>query len=346
MINLLDLGKHGMMELVASEGEPPYRADQIFQWTYQKAVGSMDEMTNVSKTFRKKLMDKVRINYPEVLEKNVSSDGTEKLALRLTDGIVIECVMIPEDNHWTICVSSQAGCAMGCRFCHTATMGFLRDLEVSEIVSQVLIPLRDFPERKVRNVVFMGMGEPLLNYDNVVKAINILTDPLGPGISRRRITVSTCGIIPGIARLWDDTHVGLALSLNAATDDKRNLIMPVNTRYPLAELKHALMNYPLPRRSRITLEYVLLRDINDSIDDARQLVGLSSGLRVKVNLIPFNPWPGAPYRAPEENSVEAFRNYLSSRRIATMLRTKRGDDIMAACGQLAGGWMNGKTRAC
>lgn len=335
-----------MMELVASEGEPPYRADQIFQWTYQKAVGSMDEMTNVSKTFRKKLMDKVRINYPEVLEKNVSSDGTEKLALRLTDGIVIECVMIPEDNHWTICVSSQAGCAMGCRFCHTATMGFLRDLEVGEIVSQVLIPLREFPERKVRNVVFMGMGEPLLNYDNVVKAINILTDPLGPGISRRRITVSTCGIIPGIARLWDDTHVGLALSLNAATDDKRNLIMPVNTRYPLAELKHALMNYPLPRRSRITLEYVLLRDINDSIDDARQLVELSRGLRVKVNLIPFNPWPGAPYRAPEENSVEAFRNYLSSRRIATMLRTKRGDDIMAACGQLAGGWMNGKTRAC
>ena len=335
-----------MMELVASEGEPPYRADQIFQWTYQKAVGSMDEMTNVSKTFRKKLMDKVRINYPEVLEKNVSSDGTEKLALRLTDGIVIECVMIPEDNHWTICVSSQAGCAMGCRFCHTATMGFLRDLEVSEIVSQVLIPLREFPERKVRNVVFMGMGEPLLNYDNVVKAINILTDPLGPGISRRRITVSTCGIIPGIARLWDDTHVGLALSLNAATDDKRNLIMPVNTRYSLAELKHALMNYPLPRRSRITLEYVLLRDINDSIDDARQLVELSRGLRVKVNLIPFNPWPGAPYRAPEENAVEAFRNYLSSRRIATMLRTKRGDDIMAACGQLAGGWMNGKTRAC
>jgi len=335
-----------MMELVASEGEPPYRADQIFQWTYQKAVGSIGEMTNVSKTFRKKLMDKACITYPEVLKKNVSSDGTEKLALRLTDGIVIECVMIPEDNHWTICVSSQAGCAMGCRFCHTATMGFLRNLEVSEIVSQVLIPLREFPERKVRNVVFMGMGEPLFNYDNVVKAINILTDPLGPGISRRRITVSTCGIIPGIARLWDDTHVGLALSLNAATDDKRNLIMPVNTRYPLAELKHALMNYPLPRRSRITLEYVLLRDINDSIDDARQLVELSRGLRVKVNLIPFNPWPGAPYRAPEENSVEAFRNYLSSRRIATMLRTKRGDDIMAACGQLAGGCMNDKTRAC
>ncbi len=346
MLNLLDLGKDGMIKLVTSAGEPAYRADQLFQWTYQKAAGSIDEMTNISKVFRKRLASRVSITYPKILERHVSSDGTEKLALGLRDGIAIECVMIPEDTHWTICVSSQAGCSMGCRFCHTATMGFLRNLEVNEIISQVLIPLREFPARKIRNIVFMGMGEPLLNYDNVVKAINILTDPLGPGISRRRITVSTCGIVTRIPQLWGDTRVGLAISLNAATDEKRNLIMPVNAKYPLARLKDSLMHFPLPRRSRITLEYVLLGGVNDSMDDASKLAKLVKGLRVKVNLIPFNPWPGAPYRAPEDRSIVAFREYLLSRHIATMLRTTRGDDILAACGQLAGGWMNGKTKAC
>jgi 23S rRNA (adenine2503-C2)-methyltransferase len=226
---------------------------------------------------------------------------------------------------------------MGCKFCCTATLGFKRNLSTGEIVSQVIYPLKHFTDKNITNVVFMGMGEPLLNYENLINAISILRDDLGPSMSRRKITVSTCGIVPAIANLYRDAEVGLAVSLNAPTDEIRSKIMPINKKYPLKELVGALKKYPLPKRSRITIEYVLLKGVNDRIDDAKALLKTLAGTRMKVNLIPFNPWPGAGFEAPAAEDVLAFQNYLRAHHGGVMIRKERGKDIMAACGQLAGG---------
>lgn len=334
MINLLNLDKEQMKSLFSDK---PYRGIQVFNWVFGKAVSDIRDMTNLSKALREEISKKAAILYPQPVRTLVSTDGTEKLAYRFGDGQIIESVLMPEKHHWSICVSSQVGCAMGCAFCCTATMGFTRNLEVSEIVSQVLYPLRAYPDRQFRNIVFMGMGEPLLNYDNVIKSIRILTDKDGPQFSRRRITVSTCGIIPRLKTLWKDSEACLAVSLNAPSDEIRQRLMPITKKYPLAELIEALKAYQLPNRKRITIEYVLVRGVNDRIRDARELIRVLHGLKVKVNLIPFNPWPGCPLQAPEPDAVLAFEEQLKDSPFAVMLRKEKGRDILAACGQLAGG---------
>jgi len=341
MINLLDLNR----ERLADEfGDKPYRAGQIFNWVYGKGITDIHSMTNLPRQLREEMSSRFTITYPEVIDRQSSSDGTEKLAYRLSDGNIIESVLIPEKDHWSICVSSQAGCSMGCTFCFTATMGFIRNLRLSEIITQVLYPIHAYPDRNIRNVVFMGMGEPLLNYENVLDAIRIMTDPDGPCISKRRITLSTCGIIPVLKSLGRDAQIGLAVSLNAATNEVRQGIMPITRKYPMADLIDALKAYQLPNRRRITIEYVLLKGINDSIADAKQLIRTLHGLKVKVNLIPLNPWPGCTLEPPDEQTVLAFEEQLKDSPVAVMMRKEKGNDILAACGQLAGGKIHERKR--
>ncbi len=332
--NLFGLDRAELADLI---NDKPFRGAQAFQWLYQKCARQIDEMTNISLPLRQKINEAGYIGYPEIRAHQVSSDGTEKFAYTLDDGEVIESVLIPDEDYFTICVSSQAGCAMGCNFCCTATLGFKRNLLPSEILAQVLIPTRLYPEKLFRNIVLMGMGEPLLNYENVLKAVRILLDQNGPGFSTRRITISTCGIIPILPNIWPDMGIGIAVSLNAATDEKRSAIMPVNRKYPLAELKKTLMAIELPPRRTITIEYVMLGGFNDTLSDAKALVSFLHGIRAKINLIPFNPWPGAKYDAPSDNTIFAFQEYLKSKHFTVVIRKERGKDIMAACGQLAGG---------
>lgn len=341
MINLLDQNRENLNLLF---DDKPYRGSQIFNWIYGKGIRDIHQMSNIPGQLRDELAKKAVISYPDVVEIQRSSDGTEKIAYRLADGHIIESVLMPEKDHWSVCVSSQAGCAMGCTFCCTATLGFIRNLGLAEIMAQVLYPIHAYPERTFRNVVFMGMGEPLLNYDTVIDAIRILSDPDGPRISKRRITISTCGIIPRLKTLGRDTEVGLAVSLNAVTDATRAGIMPVTRKYPLTELIDTLKGYQLPNRRRITIEYVLLKGINDSILDARQLIRLLHGLKVKVNLIPLNPWPGCTLEPPDTTTVLAFEEQLKDSPIAVMRRKEKGNDILAACGQLAGGKSHGGTK--
>jgi len=333
MINLLDLDKDAIKKLV---DDKPYRAAQVFQWIYQKGIMDIGAMSNLSKKLREELSGMAVISYPKLIARQVSSDMTEKLAYALADGHIIESVLIPEEDHWTICISSQVGCAMGCRFCYTATLGFKRNLSPAEIISQVLTPIKAYPDRFFRNIVLMGMGEPLLNYANVIQAVKIMADEQGPNISTRRITLSTCGIIPRLKTLWDDTHAGLAVSLNAATNAKRSFLMPINNAYPLEHLMEALKSNPLPHRRRITIEYVLLGGINDGLSDAKALVKILHGIPAKVNLIPFNPWPGSEFTGPESQTALQFQEYLKARHFSVIIRKERGQDILAACGQLAG----------
>ncbi len=333
MINLLDLDRE---ELEKVFDDKPFRGSQIFSWIFGKGVCDVSLMTNIPRELRVEIARSASITYPTVIDSQVSEDSTEKLVYKLADGNIIESVLIPEKDHWSVCVSSQVGCAMGCLICYTASMGFVRNLTSGEIIAQVLYPIHAYPNRAIRNVVFMGMGEPLLNYDNVVKAVRILTDPAGLQISKRRVTISSCGIIPRLLRLAKDTPAGLAVSLNAAFNDKRSLLMPVNKKYPLDRLIRALKDYDLPSRRRITIEYVLVKGINDSLTDARELIRVLHGLKAKVNLIPFNPWPGCTLAAPETRDVLAFEERLKDSPIAVMLRKEKGKDILAACGQLAG----------
>jgi len=333
-LNLLDCDRHDLERLFR---EKTYRGDQVFSWVFSKGVREISKMTNLPRELRGEMARSFEIAYPPVVGRQVSSDGTEKLAYRLKDGCIIESVLIPEKDHWSVCISSQVGCAMGCRFCLTATMGFTRNLSPGEIVAQVVYPIHEFPHRQIRNVVFMGMGEPLLNYDSVIRAANVITDPDGPQISKRRVTISTCGIVPALKNLARDTEIGLAVSLNAPDDETRSAIMPVNRKYPLADLLAALREYELPNRRRITVEYVLIKGVNDSPAHARRLVRALHGLRAKVNLIPFNPWPGCTLDAPDPADVAAFEARLKDSPYTVMLRKEKGRDILAACGQLAGG---------
>src|SRR5262245_19335699 len=303
-------------------------------------------MTNLSSALRARLAEDFTISRLAILREAVSQDGTRKFLFGLWDGHSIESVLIPEAKRLTLCVSTQAGCGFGCAFCATARLGLKPKLRVSEVLDQILWASRSLvDEHRITLVVLMGMGEPLANYAETVKALNVMTDTSwGIGISPRRITLSTVGLVPQIQRLMEDTKVNLAVSLHAATDELRGQLMPVNRKYSLQQLLDCCRALPIPRRKRITFEYVLLRGVNDSIDDAQALCQLLHGIRCKVNVIPFNPHPGSSYRRPDDAEVERFQQFLQAQGLQINIRRPRGDDIQAACGQLQGEELRGKQR--
>lgn len=335
--NLLDFTLAEMEEFISSSGKEKYRARQIMKWLHQSGSISFDDMTTLSRDFRETLAAIAQIHRPQIVKILTSQDGTKKALLRLVDGLFIESVLIPGKSHWTICLSTQAGCAMDCEFCLTASQGFKRNLLPSEIVGQLIALKHETPEgSEIKNIVMMGMGEPLANYENTLKSINILTCDFGPGISNRKITVSTCGLAPQIIQLGKDICINLAVSLNAPDDVTRDKLMPVNKKYPLKVLLEACRQYPMPGRRLLTFEYILISGINSSVQDARKLAILLKGLRCKLNLIVFNEYPGAPFKSPQPEEVAAFQQVLLDRNFTTIVRKSKGSDILAACGQLSG----------
>jgi len=359
---LAGLPRAALAEFLSGHGVPEkeirMRVGQIWHWLYVRGATGFDEMTNVAKTLRALLDASATLARPEIVREQVSVDGTRKWVLRLPSrtahdkGAEVECVYIPEKDRGTLCVSSQVGCTLNCSFCHTGTQKLVRNLEVSEIVGQVLVArdrLGDYPGRAppegafvpddggrlVSNIVFMGMGEPLYNYENVRDAIGVLTDPEGLQLSRRRITVSTSGVVPEIARLGAETGTMLAISLHATNDPLRDVLVPINRKYPIAELLQACRDYPgVSNARRITFEYVMLKGVNDSLAEARALVKLLKGIPAKINLIPFNPWPGSIYACSDWERIEKFSDLIFSAGYSSPIRTPRGRDILAACGQL------------
>lgn len=337
--NLLDFSFHQLEDLIVGLGEPPFRARQVWQWLWQKGAASPQEMTNLSKGLRTRLAEASQINLPQVSTQLVSSDGTVKFLLDLSGGASIETVLIPEKTHFTQCLSTQAGCAMACTFCRTGQMGLMRNLTPGEILSQVLVAKAYLAEtgakRSLRNLVFMGMGEPLLNYDNLLQALESLLHPQGLDFSSRRITVSTVGIVPGILEFGRSGLGALAVSLHAPTQELREQLMPKAAKaLPLPKLMDVLKQIPLKPRETITFEYVLLGGVNDSPQQARELVRLLSHVKGKVNLIAYNESPGLPYKTPNPSDVEAFQKVLWDKGITVTLRKSKGRDIFAACGQL------------
>jgi 23S rRNA (adenine2503-C2)-methyltransferase len=322
---------------LAAAGLERYRARQIFQWVYRRGVTDFAAMTNLPGAQRATLAGRFRISTPPVTRRDISEDGTEKFLLALQDGRHVESVFIPRTPHQTFCVSTQVGCAMGCAFCLTATMGLVRNLTPGEIVGQVRVLAGALALRDARfNVVFMGMGEPLHNYDATMAAVRILADEHGLAVHPRRITLSTVGLVPAIERLaGEDVMPRLAVSLHAPTDEQRAALVPVNRKYPIADIIEACRRFPPARRGRITFEYVLLAGVNDAPDDARRLAALVRDLHVKVNLIPLNPAAGIPFERPSDERIDAFGRTLAERGITVMVRKSRGRDIRAACGQLA-----------
>lgn len=321
--------------LAVSLGFSAFRGRQLFRWLWRPGFVNMEQATDLARDTRRIFAEKGRIYNLELHKRQVSRDGTEKFGFRLSDGLTIEAVLIPEEDHYTLCLSTQAGCAMGCAFCHTARMGFKRNLLPSEIAGQVLaVQGLVAPHKWPRNLVFMGMGEPLANLAHLLTSLNILSDDLGLNFSSRRITVSTCGLVPEMLELGSKTTVGLAVSLHATTDEIRDRIMPVNRRYPLKTLLAACKSYPLPKRRRITFEYLLLADVNDSPTDARRLVRLLSNIPSKINLIPFNASVGIPFNAPALERVMEFQAILVNAGFTAIIRKSKGQDIAAACGQL------------
>jgi len=335
MKNLRDITYDGFVELAMAVGEKPYRAGQLYKWVHARGAASIDEMTDISLELRARLKKEYYITGPSLEEQVTSADGTIKLFFKLSDGQRIQSVIMPDEKRTTVCLSTQAGCVLECAFCLTGTGGFKRNLTLGEIAGQVLTARKVVgEERSITNIVFMGMGEPLLNYDNVLRFIKILIDPACFAVSHNRITVSTAGITPAIARLGSETNVNLAISLNAVTDSARSALMPVNKKYPLSGLMKALRAYPLKGKKRLTVEYVLLAGVNDSLADAKGLLGLTRGLRCKVNLIPFNPFPGSVFKRPDEKAVAIFKDCLIKGGVMAVERKSRGVDIGAACGQL------------
>jgi 23S rRNA (adenine2503-C2)-methyltransferase len=324
----------------AAQGWPRFRGEQIWRWVHDKAARSFDDMTNLGRETRARLAETATIGGLTLAEVQTSHDGTRKLRLVTHDGQSIESVLIPDGDKTTQCISSQVGCAVDCQFCATAKLGLKRNLDAGEIVDQVYLARKLLaevePGRRISNLVYMGMGEPLHNYDNLVRSLRILTHDKGIGLSQRRITVSTSGLVPKLERLGgEDVRPNLAVSLNAPNDEIRDAIMPINRKWNIAKLLGALRAYPLEQRRRITFEYVLLAGVNDSLRDAGQLAKLLRGIKCKVNIIPFNPHPEAPYARPSHAAVTAFQDECRRLGMPTYLRTPRGDDIDAACGQLA-----------
>lgn len=325
------------------EKKAKMRANQLWRWIYQHGATDFNAMTDISKDMREGLAEKFVVARPEVVERLVSVDGTRKYLLRLGPGVEVECVYIPDVGRvGALCVSSQVGCTLNCTFCHTGTQNLVRNLTAAEIANQVIAVKDDLEEwpsggedRMLSNIVFMGMGEPLYNLDNVAAAIDIISDGDGISISRRRVTVSTSGVVPQMQRLGEETSAMLAISLHATNNDLRDELVPINRKYPIAELLDACRNYPgASNARRITFEYVMLKDVNDSDAEARELVRLLKGIPAKINLIPFNPWPGAPYECSSWERIEAFAEIVNRAGYASPIRTPRGRDIFAACGQL------------
>ncbi|MDA8082145.1 MAG: 23S rRNA (adenine(2503)-C(2))-methyltransferase RlmN [Nitrospiraceae bacterium] len=336
-VNLKALSREDLFRFILERGLPRFRAEQLLHWVYERYVADISGVTEFSKKLRDDLGAVAYLSCPEVAQRLTSRDGTEKFLFRLEDGETIESVLIPDDKRLTLCISSQAGCAMGCEFCLTGSHGLKRNLQAYEIVDQVLSVNRMIrmteKGRGVTNIVLMGMGEPLANLDAVAEALRRITGLLG--ISKRRITLSTSGLAPKLAELASKApDVNLAVSLNASTDEVRSRIMPVNRKYPLRTLLDACRKFPLGPMRRITFEYVLIGGLNDSESDARRLVGLVKGIRCKINLIPFNPHPGSAFTRPSEERVLAFQKVLVKHDLAALIRESKGQDILAACGQL------------
>ncbi|HLS19515.1 MAG TPA: 23S rRNA (adenine(2503)-C(2))-methyltransferase RlmN [Paracoccaceae bacterium] len=333
-----------------TERQIAMRTGQLWQWLYQRGVSDFDEMTNLSKGFRTDLAAAFDIERPELVTRQISEDGTRKYLLRIAGGHEVEAVYIPEESRGTLCISSQVGCTLTCPFCHTGTQKLVRNLTAAEIVGQILVCRDDLGEwpkpgerpaesergrRLLSNIVLMGMGEPLYNFDSVRDAMLIAMDNEGLSLSRRRITLSTSGMVPNITRWGEEAATMLAISLHATTDELRNELVPINRKWPLSDLLAALRAYPrLSNAERITFEYVMLKDVNDSDQDARQLIRLIAGIPAKINLIPFNSWPGAPYERSDWERIEAFADIVNRAGYASPIRTPRGQDILAACGQL------------
>jgi 23S rRNA (adenine2503-C2)-methyltransferase len=340
--NLLGLTRAGMEAFVADMGEKPYRARQLLKWIHRRAAGDFDAMTDLGKDFRRRLAEVAEIRAPEVIGSQVSADGTRKWLLRFESGQAIEMVFIPEPGRGTLCISSQVGCAMDCGFCSTGAQGFNRNLTTAEIVGQAWLANRELGyspggDRVITNVVFMGMGEPLMNYRNVVPAAELMMDDLGLDLSRRRVTISTSGLVPQMRRIAEETNVALAVSLHAPNDELRSRLVPVNCRHPIASLLEACWHYVERQNARsITFEYVMLDGVNDRPEHARQLAALLGGRPAKVNLIPFNPFPGTQFRRSGDAAVERFRDTVIRGGVIATIRRTRGDDIDAACGQLVG----------
>jgi len=340
--NLFGLPQGDLEARFVELGQKPFHARQFMRWVYQHGVVDFDAMTDLSKNLRAVLHDSVTVVTPQVLSQHNSADGTVKWLFASGTGQAVEAVFIPETERGTLCISSQLGCALDCAFCATGAQGFNRNLDVAEIVGQVwhannTLPRRNNGEFAVTNVVFMGMGEPLANYRNLLPAIDLLLSDLAYGLSRRRVTVSTSGIVPHIERLGDDCNVALAVSLHAPNDELRDVLVPINRIHPIAELLQACWRYAAKHANRfITFEYIMLRDVNDSLQQADELASLLLGKPAKVNLIPFNPFPGNPYRRSSAETIRQFQARLRQHGLVTTTRKTRGEDIDAACGQLAG----------
>ncbi len=335
--DLKGLTAHETEEWAAAQGLDAYRGRQIRHWMLGRSAGSFQEMTSLPRSLRALLAEKANISHLERIESLESKDGTRKYLFRLTDGNLIESVLIPERDHLTLCISSQAGCAMGCRFCFTARQGLKRHLTPSEIIDQVIQVKRSLDDpARLTNIVLMGMGEPLHNYPATLKAVTNMIDPDGMNLSHRKITLSTCGLVPEIKKMGHDMTVNLAVSLNAASDETRSFLMPINKKYPLKALLSACREFPLPNRRMITFEYVLIRDTNDSDGDASKLVRLLAGLRAKINLIPLNPYPGSRMAPASMDRVLRFQEILLRSHFTAIIRKSKGCDILAACGQLSG----------
>ncbi|MGB0663753.1 MAG: 23S rRNA (adenine(2503)-C(2))-methyltransferase RlmN [Pontibacterium sp.] len=343
-INLLGLSPQALEEFFDSIGEKRFRAIQVMKWMHQLGATSFDEMTNISKALRQKLNEIAELKEPEVLLENISADGTRKWVIKTEGGSSVETVLIPEGDRATLCVSSQIGCALDCSFCSTGKQGFNRNLSTAEIIAQLRIAIRSFGpfdpsgDRRVTNVVLMGMGEPLLNYENVVAAVKLMMEDNAYGLSKRRVTLSTAGVVPALDKLREEVDVSLAVSLHAPNDELRNQLVPVNKKYPIKELMDACHRYltVLGERRVITIEYTLIAGVNDQPEHARQLVKLLKTLPSKLNLIPFNPFPNSGYKRPSNNAIMAFKQVMLNGGILTTVRKTRGDEIDAACGQLVG----------
>jgi 23S rRNA (adenine2503-C2)-methyltransferase len=349
-MNLVGLTRDKLREVFIAAGTPEkqakMRVGQVWQWIYEKGVREFDLMTNLAKPYRTLLAEHFVIEVPEVVSRQVSMDGTRKYLMRIAGGHEVETVYIPEEDRGTLCVSSQVGCTLTCSFCHTGTQKLVRNLTAGEIIGQLLVarddlgewPIAGAPKNETRllsNIVLMGMGEPLYNFDNVRDAMKIAMDPEGISLSRRRITLSTSGVVPEIAKTATEIGCQLAISFHATTDDVRDKLVPINKKWNIAELLDALRSYPkLSNSERITFEYVMLKDVNDTDADARRLIKLIKGIPAKINLIPFNEWPGSPYQRSDWDRIQAFADIIYKAGYASPIRTPRGEDIMAACGQL------------
>ncbi len=340
--NLIGLDRQALAAEMAAIGAPAFRARQLWHWIYHRGATDFAAMTSLAKDFRARLAEQFVIERPTIATAQHSVDGTRKWLLRFGDGQEVETVHIPEEDRGTLCVSSQVGCTLTCTFCHTGTQRLVRNLSAAEIVGQVMTArdqLGEWPSpqdgRLLSNIVLMGMGEPLYNYDNVAQAMKIVMDGEGISISKRRITLSTAGVAPMIERCGRELNVNLAISLHAVNDELRDQIVPINRKYPLATLLDACRNYPgLTNARRITFEYIMLKDVNDSPAEARELVRLLKGIPAKVNLIPFNPWPGAPFECSDDAAIKRFSDVVFDAGYSSPIRKPRGQDIMAACGQL------------